>query len=167
MSITSINCRFIWSNVDLKSALGKKRTDGKHTSLQPLTTIQRLHVSRMVEKYGDDYQVRRMSELLLVYNLLSLFILPDVFHFFWQSMFMDAKLNKMQHSIATLEKLCKRYHMHKDKNPLIVGSSKWFEQRNSLLGLVLWSLPLYLSLFNSSSREIYTLSDFQVFSLYS
>ncbi|KAL0420027.1 UNVERIFIED_CONTAM: hypothetical protein Sradi_1416200 [Sesamum radiatum] len=38
------------------------------------------------------------------------------------SMFMDTKLNKMQHSVAALEKLCKRYHMHKDKNPLIVGS---------------------------------------------
>ncbi|KAL2238980.1 uncharacterized protein LOC105163135 [Sesamum indicum] len=79
---------------DLKSALGKKRTDGKHTPLQPLTAMQRIHVGCLVEKYGDDYQ----------------------------SMFMDTKLNKMQHSVATLEKLCKRYHMHKDKNPLIVGS---------------------------------------------
>ena len=35
---------------------------------------------------------------------------------------MDTKLNAMQHSVATLEKLCKRYHMHKDKNPLIVSS---------------------------------------------
>ncbi|KAL0371443.1 UNVERIFIED_CONTAM: hypothetical protein Scaly_0320100 [Sesamum calycinum] len=79
---------------DLKSALGKKRTDGKHAPLQPLTAVQRIHVGRLVEKYSDDYQ----------------------------SMFMDTKLNKMQHSVATLEKLCKRYHMHKDKNPLIVGS---------------------------------------------
>ncbi|EYU46677.1 hypothetical protein ABFS82_04G020000 [Erythranthe guttata] len=81
---------------DLKTALGKKRADGKITPLQPLTTIQRLHVSRLVEKYGDDYH----------------------------SMFMDTKLNKMQHSIATLEKLCKRYHTHKNKNLLIVGSWK-------------------------------------------
>ncbi|KAL3827829.1 hypothetical protein ACJIZ3_016631 [Penstemon smallii] len=36
------------------------------------------------------------------------------------SMFMDTKLNKMQHSIATLEKLCKRYNMYNDKNPLLV-----------------------------------------------
>uniref|UniRef100_A0A2P2IJD2 Uncharacterized protein LOC103334075 n=1 Tax=Rhizophora mucronata TaxID=61149 RepID=A0A2P2IJD2_RHIMU len=36
-----------------------------------------------------------------------------------QGMFMDIKLNAMQHSVATLEKLCKRYLMHKDKNPLI------------------------------------------------
>lgn len=56
--------QFVLSNVDLKSALGKKRTDGKHNSLQPLTAIQRLYVSRLLEKYGDDYQVRTMSELV-------------------------------------------------------------------------------------------------------
>ncbi|KAE9460563.1 hypothetical protein C3L33_07613, partial [Rhododendron williamsianum] len=64
---------------DLKSALGKKRRDGKSAPLQPLTRIQRLHIRKLVEKYGDDYQ----------------------------SMFMDSKLNKMQHSVGTLEKLCK------------------------------------------------------------
>ncbi|KAJ8543297.1 hypothetical protein K7X08_005820 [Anisodus acutangulus] len=79
---------------DLKSALGKRRRDGKSAPLQPLTTIQRVYISRLVEEYGDDYQ----------------------------SMFMDTKLNKMQHSVATLEKLCKRYHMYKDKNPLLVGT---------------------------------------------
>ncbi|XP_015086190.1 nucleolar protein 16 [Solanum pennellii] len=79
---------------DLKSALGKKRRDGKSAPLQPLTTIQRVYISRLVEEYGDDYQ----------------------------SMFMDIKLNKMQHSVATLEKLCKRYDMYKDKNPLLVGT---------------------------------------------
>ncbi|KAK4357253.1 hypothetical protein RND71_022863 [Anisodus tanguticus] len=79
---------------DLKSALGKKRRDGKSAPLQPLTTIQRVYISRLMEDYGDDYQ----------------------------SMFMDTKLNKMQHSVATLEKLCKRYHMYKDKNPLLVGT---------------------------------------------
>ncbi|KAI7984144.1 hypothetical protein LOK49_LG15G00225 [Camellia lanceoleosa] len=78
---------------DLKSALGKKRRDGKSAPLQPLTTMQRTHIGRLVEKYGDDYQ----------------------------SMFMDTKLNRMQHSVGTLENLCKRYHMYKDKNPLIVG----------------------------------------------
>ncbi|XP_077240705.1 nucleolar-like protein [Tasmannia lanceolata] len=67
---------------DLKSALGKKRRDGKAAPLQPLTTIQRVHIGRLIEKYGDDYQ----------------------------SMFMDTKLNAMQHSIATLQKLCIRYH---------------------------------------------------------
>ncbi|KAL6339668.1 hypothetical protein AAG906_034753 [Vitis piasezkii] len=77
---------------DLKSALGKKRRDGKNAALKPLTTIQRLHVLKLVEKYGDDYQ----------------------------SMFMDTKLNSMQHPVGTLEKLCKRYHLHKDKNPLIL-----------------------------------------------
>ncbi|KAH7837651.1 hypothetical protein Vadar_016318 [Vaccinium darrowii] len=78
---------------DLKSALGKKRRDGKSAPLQPLTSIQRLHIRKLVEKYGDDYQ----------------------------SMFMDTKFNKMQHSVGTLQKLCTRYHMYKDKNPLIVG----------------------------------------------
>ncbi|KAL2507645.1 Ribosome biogenesis protein Nop16 [Forsythia ovata] len=57
---------------DLKSALGKKRTDGRHMPLQPLTKLQRLHVGGFVEKHGDDYQ----------------------------SMFMDIKLNKMQHSVG-------------------------------------------------------------------
>lgn len=42
---------------DLKSALGKKRRDGKSAPLQPLTTIQRLHIGRLVEKHGDDYKV--------------------------------------------------------------------------------------------------------------
>jgi nucleolar protein 16 len=34
---------------------------------------------------------------------------------------MDIKLNPMQHSVATLEKLCMSYYIYKDKNPLIVG----------------------------------------------
>lgn len=42
---------------------------------------------------------------------------------FGQGMFMDMKLNPMQHSIATLQKLCQRYHVHKDKNPLLVANS--------------------------------------------
>ncbi|XP_076958516.1 uncharacterized protein LOC143634269 [Bidens hawaiensis] len=77
---------------DVKSALGKKRVDGKQAPLQPLTTMQRNHIRPLVEKYADDYQ----------------------------SMFMNTKLNRMQHSVATLEKLCKRYHMYKDKNPMLV-----------------------------------------------
>nr|GMD60938.1 nucleolar protein 16 [Ipomoea batatas]GMD66746.1 nucleolar protein 16 [Ipomoea batatas] len=68
---------------DLKSALGKKRRDGQTALPQPLTTMQRVYVRKLVEEYGDDYQ----------------------------RMFMDTKLNKMQHSVATLEKLCKRYHI--------------------------------------------------------
>ncbi|KAM0998528.1 hypothetical protein ACFX2I_008254 [Malus domestica] len=77
---------------DLKTSLGKKRRDGKSAPLQPLTAMQRLHLGRLIEEYGDDYQ----------------------------RMFMDTKLNKMQHSVATLEKLCRRYHVHKDRNPLIL-----------------------------------------------
>ncbi|KAJ7972957.1 nucleolar protein 16-like [Quillaja saponaria] len=78
---------------DLKSALGKKRRDGKSAPPQPLTSMQRFHISRLVDKYGDDFQ----------------------------RMFMDTKLNSMQHSVATLEKLRERYHMYKDKNPLILA----------------------------------------------
>ncbi|KAL1832926.1 hypothetical protein ACET3Z_002577 [Daucus carota] len=78
---------------DLKSALGKKRRDGKTLPLLPLTKMQRVHIAPLVEKYGDDYQ----------------------------SMFRDTKLNKMQHSVATLEKLCARYVMWKNQNPLLVG----------------------------------------------
>ncbi|KAL3517447.1 hypothetical protein ACH5RR_020036 [Cinchona calisaya] len=74
---------------DLKSALGKKRSDGKSAPPQPLTTMQRCHVGRLIEEYGDDYE----------------------------SMFMDTKLNKMQHSVATLKNLCKRYHTCQGKNP--------------------------------------------------
>ncbi|XWS46667.1 hypothetical protein CRYUN_Cryun14cG0087400 [Craigia yunnanensis] len=77
---------------DLKTALGKKRKDGKSTHLQPLTTMQRLNMGRLIEKYSNDYQ----------------------------AMFMDTKLNKMQHPVATLKKLCKRYHKFGDKNPLIL-----------------------------------------------
>ncbi|RWR76517.1 nucleolar protein 16 isoform X1 [Cinnamomum micranthum f. kanehirae] len=72
---------------DLKSALGKKRKDGKNAPLQPLTTMQRVYIGRLVKKYGDDYQ----------------------------AMFMDTKLNAMQHSIANLEKLCKRYHLGRNE----------------------------------------------------
>ncbi|KAK7259331.1 hypothetical protein RIF29_24935 [Crotalaria pallida] len=78
---------------DLKSALGKKRRDGKGALPQPLTAMQRVHISRLVDKYGDDYQ----------------------------KMFFDIKLNPMQHSLATLRKLCARYFMHQNKNPLLLA----------------------------------------------
>ncbi|KAI5435927.1 Mcm2-7 hexameric complex component [Lathyrus oleraceus] len=77
---------------DLKSALGKRRRDGKSALPQPLTSIQRLYISRLVEKYGADFQ----------------------------RMMMDIKLNPMQHSVATLEKLCMSYYIYKNKNPLII-----------------------------------------------
>lgn len=69
-------------NDDLKSALGKKRKDGKSAPLQPLTKIQRIHVGRLIDKHGDDYK----------------------------AMSMDTKLNAMQHSVGTLKQLCERYH---------------------------------------------------------
>lgn len=62
---------------DLKSALGKKRRDGKSAPLQPLTAIQRIHIGRLVEKYGDDYQVVRVSQFVKLINLFSL-LLPLV-----------------------------------------------------------------------------------------
>ncbi|KAG1338684.1 nucleolar protein 16 [Cocos nucifera] len=68
---------------DLKSALRKKRRDGKTAPLPPLTTMQRVYIGRLIEKYGDDYQ----------------------------AMFMDTKLNSMQHSVATLKKLCQRFYV--------------------------------------------------------
>ncbi|KAI0510359.1 hypothetical protein KFK09_010960 [Dendrobium nobile] len=70
---------------DLKTALGKKRRDGKAAPLQPLTTMQRVHIGNLVMKYGDDYQ----------------------------AMFMDTKLNSMQHSVATLKNLCQRYDVQR------------------------------------------------------
>ena len=45
------------SNVDLKSVLGKKRSDGKSAPLEPLTKIQRICIGRLIEKYGDNYKV--------------------------------------------------------------------------------------------------------------
>lgn len=48
---------FLLLKIDVKSALGKKRKDGKTASLQPLTTIQRVYIGRLVETYGDGYQV--------------------------------------------------------------------------------------------------------------
>eukprot|EP00249_Psilotum_nudum_P006262 c19592_g1_i2 orf=438-1025(-) len=66
---------------DLRSALGKKRRDGKHRPLLRLTTMQRIYVSRLILKHRDDYQA--MSK--------------------------DMKLNKMQHPPAALENLCKRF----------------------------------------------------------
>ncbi|KMZ66335.1 hypothetical protein ZOSMA_2G03520 [Zostera marina] len=71
-------------NDDLKSVLGKKRRDGKSAPLEPLTRIQRVYVGRLVDKYGDNYQ----------------------------AMFMDMKLNSMQHSVGVLKKLCTKYHLH-------------------------------------------------------
>ncbi|KAJ3676160.1 hypothetical protein LUZ60_003572 [Juncus effusus] len=70
-------------NDDLKSALGKKRRDGKTVPLIPLTKMQRVHIGKLIEKHGDNYE----------------------------AMFMDTKLNTMQHSVGNLKKLCERYYL--------------------------------------------------------
>eukprot|EP00252_Welwitschia_mirabilis_P027187 TRINITY_DN9256_c0_g1_i1.p1 TRINITY_DN9256_c0_g1~~TRINITY_DN9256_c0_g1_i1.p1 ORF type:complete len:194 (-),score=23.69 TRINITY_DN9256_c0_g1_i1:480-1061(-) len=75
---------------DLKSALKKKRRDGKRPPLQPLTTMQEVYVGRLIQKYGDDYQ----------------------------AMFWDIKLNAMQHSVSTLRSLCERFHAY-EKPPTV------------------------------------------------
>lgn len=117
---------------DLKSALGKKRRDGKSAPPQPLTVMQRLHVSQLVEKYGDDYQVGNMNRnrmqalVYYVVKFMDFFISLLNSFAFWQRMFMDTKLNTMQHSVSTLEKLCKRYHLCKDRNPLILPNWQAF-----------------------------------------
>lgn len=69
---------------DLKSALGKRRRDGKTAPLQRLTTMQRVYVGRLIKKHGNDYQ----------------------------AMSRDLKLNAMQHSVAALQKLCNRFHAY-------------------------------------------------------
>ncbi|KAH7314855.1 hypothetical protein KP509_21G024100 [Ceratopteris richardii] len=66
---------------DLKETLGKKRRDGQHAPLQRLTKMQRVYVNRLIMKHKNDYMA--MSK--------------------------DMKLNKMQHTPAALEKLCKRF----------------------------------------------------------
>lgn len=108
----------VYFPLDLRSALGKKRRDGKSAPPQPLTAMQRLHVSRLVDKYGDDYQVAVVFYAVKFINFFQ--SLTQLACLLLQRMFMDTKLNAMQHSVATLEKLCKRYHMYKDQNPLIL-----------------------------------------------
>ncbi|XP_078439718.1 nucleolar-like protein [Wolffia australiana] len=68
---------------DLRSALGKKRKDGKNAPLKPLTKIQRVHISRLIATHGEDYQ----------------------------AMFSDMELNAMQHTLAELKKLCQRFNV--------------------------------------------------------
>jgi len=116
---------FCLVGVDLKAALGKKRRDGRSALPQPLTAMQRIHIGRLVDKYGDDYQV---SYYIVIIRLFCFFVIVSSIEVGFllllllclQSMLMDIKLNPMQHSIGTLQKLCIRYHMYQHKNPLIV-----------------------------------------------
>ncbi|XP_024365043.1 uncharacterized protein [Physcomitrium patens] len=69
---------------DVKSVLHKKRKDGKKAPLQRLTTMQRVYISRLILKHGDDYVA--MSK--------------------------DMKLNKMQHPPGALGQLCERFQKY-------------------------------------------------------
>jgi len=113
--------------VDLKTALGKQRKDGKSAPLQPLTTMQRTHIRRLVEKHGDDIEVRSIILLILSFLLcvMILFLSSNIYSF-EQGMYRDRKLNSMQHSVATLRKLCTRYQIYKDKNPILVSWWWWW-----------------------------------------
>lgn len=93
----------------MKSALGKKRRDGKAASLRPLTAMQRVHVGKLIEKYGDDYQV--LFTLMCCQFSSSISFLVFAYKVILQAMFMDTALNAMQHSVAALKKLCERYYV--------------------------------------------------------
>ncbi|CAI8610629.1 unnamed protein product [Vicia faba] len=89
---------------------------------QPLTSIQRLYISRLVEKYGADFQ----------------------------RMMMDIKLNPMQHSVATLEKLyfgcfdtldvARKYKLAKEN----IKEIPYFQSRKLLLACSLNLMACYL-----------------------
>ena len=110
------------------------------------------------------------SQMLLCFLCFrtSCMRLFTVLFIFWQKMTMDIKLNPMQHSVATLEKLCFSYYLHKDKNPLIVG--KWnvlpmdkcnairFTNRARVVSCNGWSMDSYLKLIGSYEQNVVTTS---------
>ncbi|KAG0615059.1 hypothetical protein M758_5G011600 [Ceratodon purpureus] len=54
---------------DVKSVLHKKRSDGKKAPLQKLTTMQRVYVSRLILKHGEDYVVSsHLSNRFMLYR---------------------------------------------------------------------------------------------------
>jgi len=71
-------------NDDVKSALHKKRKDGKKAPLQKLTTMQKVYISRLILRHGDNYEA--MSK--------------------------DIKFNRMQHPPGALKLLCERFHKY-------------------------------------------------------
>lgn len=64
--------KFLWT-VDLKSALGKQRREGKSAPLEPLTKVQRIYIGRLIEKHGDDYKVYESIQITLgaMFNFTS------------------------------------------------------------------------------------------------
>lgn len=67
--------------IDFKTALGKRRRDGKKAPSQPLTTMQRAHVLPLIEKYGDDYEVSMCSCFCNILDVCFSFfcVLMDLF----------------------------------------------------------------------------------------
>ena len=64
--------------VDVKSALHKKRKDGKKVPLQKLTTMQKVYISRLILRHGDNYEVHfhymRMVIMVLLSNKFSMIL---------------------------------------------------------------------------------------------
>jgi len=73
MSPSNINCAFSCILADVKSALHKKRSDGKKAPLQKLTTMQKVYISRLILKHGDNYVVRFHPESNLCLVWISCF----------------------------------------------------------------------------------------------
>ena len=57
VSSSELEYESVFSPADVKSVLHKKRSDGKKAPLQRLTTMQRVYVSRLILKHGDNYEV--------------------------------------------------------------------------------------------------------------
>eukprot|EP00271_Cylindrocystis_brebissonii_P012061 TRINITY_DN3012_c0_g1_i1.p1 TRINITY_DN3012_c0_g1~~TRINITY_DN3012_c0_g1_i1.p1 ORF type:complete len:202 (-),score=59.23 TRINITY_DN3012_c0_g1_i1:1400-2005(-) len=74
---------------EVRAALGLKRRHGPSKPLPRLTTMQRLHVGRLIRRYDQDYE----------------------------AMARDRHLNAMQHSAGALKLLCRRFQHYKEALP--------------------------------------------------
>jgi hypothetical protein len=122
---------------DVKSVLHKQRSDGKKAPLQKLTTMQKVYVSRLILKHGDNYVVSShlSNQSMLNANLCCFLIIGSLilnslhlgFRFIssgvvetgfidteclLQAMSKDIKLNRMQHPPGALKLLCERFHKY-------------------------------------------------------
>lgn len=75
--------------------------------------MQRVHMKRLIDKYGTDFEVQYNKVLppLRVYFGSKVFVFP-----LFQAMFRDAKLNKMQHSVGVLKQLHKRFVTYENQS---------------------------------------------------